>query len=173
MTARACDDPAHRGSDPYDVSTPRRCKEGLALLRPTSAAPGGSLVASYDLTGGSVTKATSTLGGNGCHWEASGSGGSIVGGGIELHVAPDGSARYGFQYEVEIPTSYQPVGCEPGTLAIDRPITAAVNTFVPGPEAVALRPAGAGYRLQAENEWNVVTAPGADATASWDLAPTG
>jgi hypothetical protein len=142
-------------------------------LTSTISAPDGSLVASYDLTGGSVTTATSTLGGAGCHHEASGSGGSIVGGGIMLRVAADGSARYGFQYDVEIPTTYQPVGCPPGTPPVDRPITAAISTFIPGSPDAAFRPTGPGYTLHGVNELNMVAAPGADATASWDLAPSG
>jgi hypothetical protein len=142
-------------------------------LASTTSAPDGSLVASYDLTGGTVTTATSTLGGAGCHHEASGSGGSIMGGAIELRIAPDGSARYGFQYDIELPTTYQPVGCPPGTPPVDRPITAAVNTFIPGPSNAGFRPAGPGYALHGENEFNFVAPPGSDATASWDLAPAG
>ena len=88
-------------------------------------------------------------------------------------MAPDGSARYGLLYDLEIPTTYQPVDCPPGTPPIDRPITAALNTFIPGPPDAQFRPAEPGYRLHAENEWNVVTEPGADAIASWDLAPSG
>jgi hypothetical protein len=142
-------------------------------LASTTSAADGSLVASYDLTGGTVTNAVSTLGGAGCHHEASGSGGSIMGGAIVLRVAADGSARYGFQYDLELPTTYQPVGCPPGTPPIDRPITAAISTFIPGPPDAQFRPAGFGMKLHGENEFNAVAAPGSAATASWDLAPTG
>jgi hypothetical protein len=136
-------------------------------LASTTTAADGSLVAKYDLTAGTLTAATSTLGGAGCLWKATGSGGTIVGGGIELRVAADGSARYGFQYDVEIPATYQPVNCPPGTPPIERPIIGALNTFVPGP--LMFRPAAPGMRLHAENEFNFVVDPGADATASWDL----
>jgi hypothetical protein len=135
--------------------------------------PDGSLTAWYELTSASLGQAKQILGAfEGCRYEANGSGGYVDSGDLELRVLPGGEVVYALLYDLKVDSSYVPTDCPPDSGdPFDGEIAAFLNTRRPGPAESQLRPAGAGYRLEAAAVGDVTAEAGMTTTASWTLAP--
>jgi hypothetical protein len=133
--------------------------------------PDGSLTAWYELTAASLDEAKETHGATqGCRIEATGSGGSIDSGDLELRVFPDGEVVYALSYDLRLDAQFAPTDCPPGGFGYDGEISAFLNTRAPGSHE--LRPAGADFVLEEEGVGDVTAVP--DATlnsAGWSLRP--
>jgi hypothetical protein len=133
--------------------------------------PDGTLYAVYKLTGGSLTSASDAIN-PGCGWVATGSGGEIEAGDVELRVRPDGSAQYALLFDMRIANAtFQPSGCPLEPFTGD--ISARLNSRRPGPPDGQLRPADPDLGLRAQGVTDL-TPPAAEATitGSWSLAPS-
>jgi hypothetical protein len=140
--------------------------------------PDGSVSATYTLTQGSLVAASSSIGDapSGCRLQAGGSGGHVADGDIEIRVAKDGTATYALLYDVEIPSTFSPVDCQPGQAPppLDLAIVGMLNTHIAGfPPHENFRRAPKDWHLAAKDTPDVAAAPGATASASWDLLPAG
>lgn len=138
--------------------------------------PDGSTSAIYALTGASLVAATTSVGDapSGCRVEASGTGGNIADGDIEIRVAKDGTATYALLYDVEIPATLTPVDCQPGSAPppLALPILGMVNSHVAGwPAHESFRNAPKDWHLAVKDTADVAAAPGSTVSASWDLQP--
>jgi hypothetical protein len=148
---------------------------GSAVFTRTSVVrgPDGSLTAWYDLTSASLDSAKQILGAPaGCRYEANGSGGYVDSGDLELRVLPSGEVVYALLYDLKVASWYVPTDCPPDSGdPFDGEIASFLNTRRPGPAESGLRPAGAGYRLEAASVGDVTAEAGMTTTASWSLVP--
>jgi hypothetical protein len=150
--------------------------DGSAVYTLRSAIPGpdGSLNAWYDVEQSSITHALGTLfQTEGCRYQATGAGGGLESGDLELRVLPDGQMVYAFMLHHAIPTSYVATDCPPGTqlppIPVDLP--AHLDTRRPGPAAQSLRPLPADFQHQVEGATDVKSALMDANTATWVLTP--
>lgn len=157
--------------------TTLRSFTGTATYVRTSSilGPDGVTYAWYEMAHATVANARAVLGPTmdaGCRYVATGAGGTIEAGDLEIHAKPDGTAVYALHYDVAIPSTYLSTDCPPGAelppLATD--ITALLDSRRPGPVADAFRPVGDGFELKATGVTDVAVSPAeATTTASWQL----
>ena len=82
--------------------------QGVAIytLQSATDGPDGSLNAWYDVEQSTITHALGTLfGKEGCRYEATGAGGTLQSGDLELRVLPDGQMVYAFMLDHKIATT--------------------------------------------------------------------
>lgn len=149
---------------------------GSAVFTLQSANPGpdGSLNAWYDVEQSTVTHALGTLGNTeGCRYEATGAGGSLESGDLELRILPDGEMVYAFMLHHAIPTSYIATDCPPDALLPPIPVDlpAHLDTRRPGAAAQSLRPLPADFHHQMQGVADVKSALMDTNSATWVLTP--
>lgn len=138
--------------------------------------PDGSVRGWYDLTAASLAQARSWLGPSaGCRTEATGAGGTIDAGDLEVFLRPDGRREYALHYDVKIAGTYGPVDCPPGvpmpSYAGDIAAVVHSRTETDLPKGGGLRPFGADLRIAEQGLSGILGAAGMDVTADWTLAP--
>jgi hypothetical protein len=150
--------------------------EGSAVYTLQSALPGpdGSLNAWYEVEQSSITRALGTLGKReGCRYEATGAGGTLDSGDLELRVLPDGEMVYAFMLDHKIPTTYVGTDCppdaQPPPIPVDLP--AHLDTRRPGPAGQTLRPLPADFQHSVQGATDVYSALLDTSTATWVLTP--
>jgi hypothetical protein len=143
-------------------------------LQSANPGPDGSLNAWYDVEVSDVSHALSALGNRAiCHYEATGAGGTLEHGDLELRVLPDGEMVYAFSLEHKIASTYVGVDCPPDASPPPIPavIPAHLDTRRPGPAAQSLRPLPADFTHAVTGATNVKSALLDDNRATWTLTP--
>ena len=150
--------------------------DGSAVYALQSAitGPDGSLNAWYEVEQSTVTHALGTLGKiDGCRYEATGAGGQLESGDLELRILPDGQMVYAFMLHHAIPTSYVATDCPPDAqlppIPVDLP--AHLDTRRPGAAAQSLRPLPADFHHQLQGATDVKSALMDANSAAWVLTP--
>lgn len=146
---------------------------GTATYTRTSifVSPNGFATAWYEMTAGSLTSATHEIG-VGCRWKASGTGGTIESGDLELRKQPGGPVTYALLFDMKIAGAhYSSTDCPPGAELpeFDGDLNAYLYTKPPGGE---FRAVGTGYQLAADDASDVTGAALTPTVASWSFAPT-
>jgi hypothetical protein len=150
--------------------------DATAVYTLQSALPGpdGSLNAWYDVETSTVTHALGTLGKKeGCRYEATGAGGTLESGDLELRVLPDGQMVYAFMLDHVIPTTYVGTDCPPNAMPPPIPVDlpAHLDTRRPGPAGQSLRPLPADFAHQVQGATDVKSALMDANSATWTLTP--
>lgn len=140
--------------------------------------PDGTVRGWYDLTSASLSHAREWIGpSGGCRFEATGSGGSIESGDLELFVRPDGRREYAVLYDLRIPATFAPVDCPPnsGLESYRGNITAVLHSRTEASLGTGggLRPAAANLQITEQGVSGILGAAGMDVTGDWTLTPAG
>ncbi|MFA9270717.1 MAG: hypothetical protein ACEQSX_08160 [Baekduiaceae bacterium] len=138
--------------------------------------PDGTVRGWYDLTAASLSNARSWLGPSaGCRTEATGTGGRIDAGDLEVFLRPDGRREYALHYDVKLTTTFGPVDCPPGVPlpSYGGDIAAVVHSRTQADLQTGggLRPVGADLRIAEQGLSGILGAAGMDVTADWSLTP--
>ena len=143
-------------------------------LQSANPGPDGSLNAWYDVETSNVSHAMSALGNRAtCHYEATGAGGTLEHGDLELRILPDGEIVYAFSLKHEIPSTYVGTDCPPDAAPppIPAEIPAHLDTRRPGAASQSLRPLPADFTHQVIGATNVKAALLDSNSATWTLTP--
>lgn len=138
--------------------------------------PDGTVRGWYDLTAASLTQGRSWVGPSaGCRTEATGAGGTIDAGDLEVFLRPDGRREYALHYDVKVASTFGPVDCPPGfplpTYAGDIAAVVHSRTQADLQTGGGLRPFGADLRIAEQGLSGILGAAGMDVTADWALTP--
>ena len=153
-----------------------RKMQGVAIytLQSATDGPDGSLNAWYDVEQSTITHALGTLfGKEGCRYEATGAGGTLQSGDLELRVLPDGQMVYAFMLDHKIATNYVATDCPPDAVMPPIPVDlpAHLDTRRPGPAAQSLRPLPADFSDLVQGATDVKSALLDSNTADWMVTP--
>ena len=149
--------------------------DGSAVFTLRSAFPGpdGSLNAWYDVEQSTVTHALATLfKREGCRYEATGAGGQLESGDLELRVLPDGELVYAFMLDQRSrPATSRPTAPRTPAPPIPIDLPAHLDTRRPGAAAQSLRPLPADFHHQMQGATDVKSALMDANAATWTLTP--